>query len=104
MNLESKLREFWKTLDIEWEDLPEGILDGRLFFRRMTPADVYAVWEAKMPKELRDALPSKQVLDPLLRWQRINGEPFEYAIHQGSHGDEFVRDYDGSCLRRPLGN
>jgi hypothetical protein len=34
-------------------------------------------------------------------WRRINNEPFEYAIQQGRHGDEFVKLLDGSCLRRP---
>ena len=33
-------------------------------------------------------------------WQRVNDEPFEYAIQQGPHGDEFVKLLDGSCLRR----
>ena len=36
-----------------------------------------------------------------VRWQRVNAEPFEYAIQQGPHGDEFVKLLDGSCLRRP---
>jgi hypothetical protein len=35
-------------------------------------------------------------------WRRVNDEPFEYATMQGSHGDEFVKLEDGSCLRRPL--
>lgn len=37
-----------------------------------------------------------------VRWQRVNGEPFEYAIGQGRFGDEFVKLADGSCLRRPI--
>lgn len=35
-------------------------------------------------------------------WRRVNDEPFEYAIQQGPHGDEFVKLLDGSCLRRSL--
>lgn len=37
-----------------------------------------------------------------VRWQRVNDEPFEYAIQQGPHGDEFVKLLDGSCLRRAV--
>lgn len=37
-----------------------------------------------------------------VRWRRVNDEPFEYAIQQGPHGDEFVKLLDGSCLRRRL--
>jgi hypothetical protein len=37
-----------------------------------------------------------------VRWARVNGDPFEYAIQQGPFGDEFVKLLDGSCLRRPL--
>jgi hypothetical protein len=42
-----------------------------------------------------------------VRWARVNSEPFEYAIQQGPHGDEFVKLLDGSCLHRcvaPAGN
>lgn len=35
-----------------------------------------------------------------IRWQRVNTEPFEYAIQQGRFGDEFVKLLDGTCLRR----
>lgn len=35
-----------------------------------------------------------------IRWQRVNDEPYEYAIQKGPHGDEFVKLLDGSCLRR----
>lgn len=35
-------------------------------------------------------------------WGRVNDEPFEYAIQQGPHGDEFVKLLDGPSLRRPL--
>lgn len=35
-------------------------------------------------------------------WRRVNGEPFEYAIQQGPHGDEFVKLLDGSCLCRTV--
>jgi hypothetical protein len=34
-------------------------------------------------------------------WRRVNDEPFEYAIRQGPHGDEFVKMPNGDCLRRP---
>ena len=37
-----------------------------------------------------------------VQWRRVNEEPFEYAIQQGPHGDEFVKLSDGTCLRRPL--
>jgi hypothetical protein len=37
-----------------------------------------------------------------IRWQRVNDEPFEYAIQQGAHGDEFVKLLNGNCLRRAL--
>ena len=37
-----------------------------------------------------------------IQWRRVNDEPFEYAIQQGPHGDEFVKLLDGSSLRRPL--
>lgn len=37
-----------------------------------------------------------------MQWRRINNEPFEYAIEQGQHGDEFVKLADDSCLRRPV--
>ncbi len=37
-----------------------------------------------------------------MRWQRVNSEPFEYAIYEGPFGDEFVKLPDGSCLRRPI--
>lgn len=36
-----------------------------------------------------------------IQWRRVNSEPFEYAIRQGPHGDEFVKLDDG-CLRRPI--
>lgn len=36
-----------------------------------------------------------------IQWRRVNDEPYEYAIQQGPHGDEFVKLLDGSCLRRP---
>jgi hypothetical protein len=35
-----------------------------------------------------------------VRWQRVNDEPFEYAIQQGLHGDEFVKLPNRECLRR----
>lgn len=35
-------------------------------------------------------------------WRRVNLDPYEYAIQQGQHGDEFVKLLDGSCLRRNL--
>lgn len=37
-----------------------------------------------------------------IRWQRVNDEPFEYAIQQGQFGDEFVKLLNGTCLRRAL--
>jgi hypothetical protein len=37
-----------------------------------------------------------------IRWQRVNDEPFEYAIEKGPNGDEFVRLRKGNCLRRPI--
>jgi len=61
-----------------------------------------------MHKLARDAL-ADQPASPLrgrdatyesIRWQRVNDEPFEYAIQQGPHGDEFVKLIGGSCLRR----
>ncbi len=36
-----------------------------------------------------------------IQWRQVNGEPFEYAIQQGRHGDEFVRLASGECLKRP---
>lgn len=35
-----------------------------------------------------------------IRWARVNAEPFEYAIQQGRHGDEFVKLLNGTHLRR----
>jgi len=40
--------------------------------------------------------------DQDIRWSQVNAEPFEYAIQQGPHGDEFVKLLNGTCLRRPL--
>ncbi len=37
-----------------------------------------------------------------VRWQRVNSEPFEYAIQQGQFGDEFVKLLNGTCLRRAI--
>ena len=37
-----------------------------------------------------------------IKWARVNDEPFEYAIQQGQHGDEFVKLLNGTCLRRAL--
>jgi hypothetical protein len=37
-----------------------------------------------------------------IHWLKVNDEPFEYAIQQGPHGDEFVKLLNGECLRRPL--
>jgi hypothetical protein len=37
-----------------------------------------------------------------IQWRRVNDEPFEYAIQQGPHGDEFVKLISGSCLRRSI--
>jgi len=37
----------------------------------------------------------------MIRWQKVNTEPFEYAIQQGPHGDDFVKLLNGECLRRP---
>ena len=64
--LEDRLREFQKTLALECDLLPEGILDGRLFFRKAMPSDDYVAWETKIPKELRDALPiwTCQIMPP----------------------------------------
>lgn len=42
-----------------------------------------------------------ELLPSNIRWQRVNDEPFEYAIQQGRFGDEFVKLLDGTCLRRP---
>jgi hypothetical protein len=39
-------------------------------------------------------------LEAALEWRRVNDEPFEYAIRQGPHGDEFIKTTDGACLRR----
>jgi hypothetical protein len=36
------------------------------------------------------------------RWQRVNDEPFEYAIKQGRFGDEFVKFPDGECVKRSM--
>ncbi len=39
-----------------------------------------------------------------IQWRSVNYEPYEYAIQQGPHGDEFVKLLDGTCLRRsPFG-
>lgn len=38
----------------------------------------------------------------MIRWQRVNDQPYQYAIQQGPHGDEFVKLLDGACLRRDL--
>jgi hypothetical protein len=35
-----------------------------------------------------------------MRWQSVNDEPYEYAIQQGLHGNEFVKLPNGTCLRR----
>ena len=35
-------------------------------------------------------------------WRQVNMEPYEYAVQQGPHGDEFVKLLDGSCLRRSI--
>ena len=37
-----------------------------------------------------------------VRWAIVNDEPFEYAIQQCPHGDEFVKLINGECLRRPI--
>jgi hypothetical protein len=37
-------------------------------------------------------------------WRRVNDEPFEFAIRQGRHGDEFIKTTDGECLRRAAPN
>jgi hypothetical protein len=37
-----------------------------------------------------------------IQWQCVNDDPFEYAIQQGAHGDEFVKLLNGTCLRRAL--
>lgn len=37
-----------------------------------------------------------------ITWRRVNDEPFEYAIQQGHHGDEFVKLLNGKCLRRRI--
>jgi S-adenosylmethionine/arginine decarboxylase-like enzyme len=34
-------------------------------------------------------------------WRRVNDDPFEYAIKQGPHGDEFIKTPGGDCLKRP---
>lgn len=44
-----------------------------------------------------------QALEALgIRWSRVNGECFEYAIQQGPHGDEFVKLLNGACLKRAV--
>lgn len=59
--------------------------------------------EAREPGHLHPQPPSAPAaVDPDIRWARVNGEPFEYAIQQGPHGDEFVKLADGSSLRRPI--
>lgn len=37
-----------------------------------------------------------------VQWRRVNDEPYEYAVQQGPHGDEFVKLSNGSCLCRTL--
>ena len=35
-----------------------------------------------------------------IQWRQVNSEPFEYAICQGLHGDEFVKLDDGYLRRK----
>jgi hypothetical protein len=46
--------------------------------------------------------PPAYMASEAIRWQRVNDEPFEYAIQQGPNGDEFVKLLNGSYLRRTL--
>jgi hypothetical protein len=56
-----------------------------------------------MVRKLRQAASALAQCAPTyegIRWQRVNDEPFEYAIQQGPHGDEFVKLIGNICLRR----
>lgn len=35
------------------------------------------------------------------RWAVVNEDGHEYLIGKGPFGDEFVKDADGTCVRRP---
>jgi hypothetical protein len=47
-------------------------------------------------------LPRSGVQSEGVTWRRVNDEPYEYAIQQGPHGDQWVMLLDGSVLRRSL--
>lgn len=69
---------------------------------RYTEAEARA--EAAIEPSRMSAHPASEFDGIGIRWQRVNDEPFEYAIQQGPHGDEFVKLFSGSCLRRALGS
>jgi hypothetical protein len=58
--------------------------------------------EASIRRETRRTMETSTERASLIQWRRVNAEPFEYAIQQGPHGDEFVGLLDGSCLRRSI--
>lgn len=73
-----------------WQnELTFGKPDTHEFIRNVRP--LYAAQPPAAPVEGGEVV-----------WRQVNGDPFEYAIQQGPHGDEFVKLLNGSCLRRPL--
>jgi hypothetical protein len=52
--------------------------------------------------QVASAAPVENKKGDQVHWLKVNDEPFEYAIQQGPHGDEFVKLLNGECLRRPI--
>lgn len=93
-----------ETGDQEVDSLIHRLLDAQ--------QDISFAANAHMDQSLCDAAALIDDVERYLRkaapvgdgivWRRVNDDPFEYAIQQGPHGDEFVKLLDGSRLRCPV--
>jgi hypothetical protein len=77
--------------------------------REYIEPDTHVPWADRLLAQIDAALAAQPPAAPVenkkgdqVHWLKVNDEPFEYAIQQGSHGDEFVKLLNGECLRRPV--
>jgi hypothetical protein len=83
--------------------IQRAVLFHPLFEGTAANALEIAITAIKAGDEIRASSPAQETVttepDDIV-WSCVNSEPFEYAIQQGPHGDEFVKLINGKCLRR----
>jgi hypothetical protein len=86
-----------------------GMRDALIAAREYIEPDTDVPWADRLLAQIDAALAAQPPAAPVenkkgdqVHWLKVNDEPFEYAIQQGSHGDEFVKLLNGECLRRPV--